>query len=87
MSKINDGGSAYPCEGGEFSALYPDPGMSLRDRIAIEALGGMLAHATRYRPRDNEDRGKHWHDAIVSEALDIADAFLAARSRPEEDNG
>lgn len=34
MSTPNDGGSAFPCEGGLDSGLYADPGMSLRDWFA-----------------------------------------------------
>lgn len=79
MSTINDGGPAYPCEGGDLSGLHADPGMSLRDRIAIEALGGMLAHPTRYKPRD---AFQHWHAAISEEAYELADAMLAARGQP-----
>lgn len=82
MPEIDDGGAAYPCEGGVDSGLYPDPGMSLRDRIALEALGGMLAHSTRYKPREI-DRALHWHDAIAKEAYELADAMLAARSKGE----
>ena len=33
-AKIDDGGPVFPCEGGEFSGLHPDPGMSLRDYFA-----------------------------------------------------
>ena len=54
-------------------------GLSLRDAAALAALQGMLAHATRYRPRP-EDSGLHWHQAVSREAFQIADAFLAARS-------
>jgi hypothetical protein len=31
---INDGGPAFPCEGGHSSGLYPAPGMTLRDYFA-----------------------------------------------------
>jgi len=34
---------------------------------------GMLAHPRRYKPRV-EDVGMHWHDALMSEAFDLADA-------------
>jgi hypothetical protein len=50
--------------------------MTLRDYAAIEALAGMLAHATRYRPRDGR---KDWHSAISEEAYQLADAMIAAR--------
>ena len=82
MTKINTGGPAFP------SVLYThekgpnhhDEGMTLRDYAAIEALAGMLAHATRYRPRDGR---KDWHSAISEEAYQLADAMIAARDEVE----
>ena len=52
-AKIDDGGPVFPCEGGEFSGLHPDPGMSLRDYFAamplsdyeIEMLRAQYEHA------------------------------------------
>lgn len=58
--------------------------MSQRDEFARAALYGMLAHPTRYKPRHIECN-LHWHDAIASEAYDIADAMLAASSRGKID--
>lgn len=52
-------------------------GLSERDYIAIEALGGMLAHAKRYKPR--QGASKNWHEAISEEAYQLADAMLAER--------
>lgn len=55
-------------------------------KIAISAMQGMLAHPTRYKPR-GEDIGKHWHNAIVAEAFDIADVMIReqkARARLSE---
>lgn len=84
MATIDDGGAAFP-----FAATDPSNvglqtgGMSLRDRIALEALGGMLAHSTRYKPREI-DRALHWHDAIAKEAYELADAMLAARKATGE---
>jgi hypothetical protein len=45
-----------------------------------EALAGMLAHATRYRPRDGR---KDWYSAISKEAYQLADAMIAARDEVE----
>ncbi len=36
-SKIDDGGPAFPCEGGVDSGLYAAPGMSLRQWFATHA--------------------------------------------------
>jgi len=51
--------------------------LELRDRIAIEALNGMLAHSTKYRPRVGAN--PDWHLAIAEEAYEIADAMLSIR--------
>ena len=79
MTKINTGGPAFPSdcifENGVV-AKKPFEGMTLRDYAAIEALACMLAHATRYRPRDGR---KDWHSAISEEAYQLADAMIAAR--------
>lgn len=42
--------------------------------VATFAMQGMLAHATRYKPRA-QDQGLHWHKAIAKEAFDIAEAM------------
>lgn len=70
MSEKDDGGQAFP------SSHYHD-GMNLRDWYAGQALAGMLAHSTRYRPRQGAP--SNWHDAISEEAYELADAMLAAR--------
>ena len=57
--------------------------LELRDRIAIAALNGMLAHSTRYRPRQGAN--SDWHFAIAEEAYELADAMLIARQ--EANNG
>ena len=48
----------------------------LRPFIATYALQGMLAHPTRYKPR--EGAPANWHEAIAEEAVQLADAMLAA---------
>jgi len=74
--KKHDGGPAFPaCNEANVNGTM---GMSLRDRIALEALGGMLAHSARYRPRVGTS--PNWHEAISEEAYQIADAMLAARA-------
>jgi hypothetical protein len=56
--------------------MKDDP--NLRLMIAMQALNGMLAHGTRYRPRDGR---KDWHSAIAEEAVELADALLVALER------
>lgn len=42
---INDGGPAFPCEGGDNSGLHAHPGMSLRCWLASQASNeDVLAH-------------------------------------------
>lgn len=41
--------------------------------FAAAALQGMLAHPTRYKPR--EDASDNWHEAIAQEAFEIAEAM------------
>ncbi len=76
MSKQNDGGPAFPrsfdadCDTVNDSR-YPQNGMSLRDRIAIAAIQGMLA---------NPDTTGTNKELSVS-AYDVADAMIEARSK------
>ncbi len=81
MKITNNGGPAFPVSPppsvGGGGVLRPSSGMTLRTYIATEALKGMLAHPTRYKPR-TEDQHLHWHDAISKEAYDLADAMLRA---------
>ena len=55
----------------------------LRDYFAMEAMSGMLAHSTRYKPRDGTTM--HWHDALSHEAYAIADAMLTARDEDAQE--
>lgn len=65
--KIDDGGSAFPCEGGENSGLYADPGMTLRDWFAGQALASFA-----------QGDGAKTRAAF---AYEIADAMIAQRKR------
>lgn len=79
------GGSAFPCEGGLDSGLYPDPGMSLRDWFAGQALAGI------YASQWFADHCRAYHDTGNQPAIQIgaaktayaaADAMIAARADP-----
>lgn len=48
--------------------------MLTTDAMAIAAMEGMLAHPRRYKPRE-QDKDLHWHDALATEAYDIAEAL------------
>jgi hypothetical protein len=74
MSKeLDDGGPAFPCEGGEQSGLYADPGMSLRDWFAGMALQGHLANPT------TTNNPGYTRESLVGECYHMADAMLKAR--------
>jgi len=79
MSKINDGGPAFPVAvPTEFQ--FAEAGMSLRDWFAGQIANGMAAYSgtsgVSYGPGE-----------IAGRSYEIADAMLRARSLPEEDNG
>lgn len=68
MSKINNGGPAFPLQsiGPDFAPGYS--GMSLRDWFAGQALAGLLAHPSDENPAD-----------MPFAAYKLADAMLKAR--------
>lgn len=68
---INDGGPAFPCEGGSGSGLHPAPGMSLRDWFAGQALAGWIANT----------QSDHRPAVVAHYCYAIADAMLAERAK------
>jgi hypothetical protein len=78
--EINDGGPAYPFQehDGNGGGYMTFPGMTLRDYFAAAAMQGLCASFS----------GPCLDDAfvteVVSRALDVADAMLAARERKDE---
>ena len=60
-------------EWGGVTSVDVTGGLTRREYFAAHALQGMLAHSTRYRPR--EGAPENWHDAIAKEAFEIADAM------------
>lgn len=86
MSKIDDGGPAFPgvCIDSDGVWKYPSdsPGMSLRDHFAGLAMQGMLFGCVGMIGTGDEvsayARG-HCNSAVVNRAYAIADAMLAAR--------
>lgn len=73
MSKINDGGNAFPaCNEANVNGTM---GMTLRDWFAGQALAGLCAN-----PNESPDEdGASDRDVIASVAYELADAMLAAR--------
>ena len=67
--------SAFPIlERGGDGLELTDPGMTLRDYLAAQALGPMLHYVTSY-PREG------WRTSVALEAYAMADAMLVARER------
>lgn len=84
--RANNGGPAFPCEGGDSSGLHPHPGMTLRDWFAGQALAGIIV-ATQISEgfATTEDFGgdhgpENQYSTIGRDAYAIADAMLAARN-------
>ena len=91
MSKIEDGGPAFPVPGlsnlpnGDF--IHPEWGMTLRDYFAAKAMQALLSHHGAYeegarfcskkeaRKRDSALS----NDVLANYAYGVADAMLAAR--------
>lgn len=82
MSNKKTGGPAFPTgeklDNSGRIEHYMVAGATLRDYFSAKALQGMLAHMTRYQPRD---RNQNWHDAISQEAYQLADAMLKERNK------
>lgn len=64
--EIDNGGNAFPTEGGSDSGLYPDPGMSLRDYFAGQFISNMDFRG------ETPARAAEWSYAV-------ADAMIVAR--------
>lgn len=75
MSK-NDGGAAFPCEGGHLSGLHAHPGMTLRDYIAIKIASAFLSEI--YTSRGKINFSDNY--AVASKAsYEFADEMLKVR--------
>ncbi|WP_455296425.1 hypothetical protein [Brucella pituitosa] len=90
MAEIKTGGAAFPCEGGSESGLYADPGMTLRDYFAANALPQSVLDYDRVEqhPNDNHKKsllpyatkGAGSRESIIArQAYRYADAMIAAR--------
>jgi hypothetical protein len=81
-SRVDDGGPAFPsvCMN---DPCHPssEPGMTLRDWFAGQALAGLLAnegHNRMFAPMADEN-GVTVDEVIAAMAFNVADAMLAAR--------
>lgn len=79
MSKIDNGGPAFPKAGheweqGQWVPAQADDGMSLRDYFAAAALQGMLAE---------NGGGTKNNTELAAVAYSVADAMLAVRGQKQ----
>jgi hypothetical protein len=77
MSMVNDGGPAFPVPVGtvyDSLAQSPEPGMSLRDYFAGQAIKVLMPQQ---EVRDTQEHISAW-------AYTMADAMLRARDLPPE---
>ena len=72
MSGKDNGGPAFPYEGGTNNGLQPHYGMTLRDYFAVKAIQGILSG-------DWERHGDVF--GVVTQAFKIADAALSERTK------
>lgn len=75
MSKINDGGPAFP-EFGERGKACGGEGMTLRDYFAAQALAGWLAS---FAPDAMHPAGRGKEGDVAEMSYALADAMLRAR--------
>jgi hypothetical protein len=78
MSKIDDGGQAFPTPDGDRGLAVP--GMSLRDYFAGQAINAMMLG---YKPTI-DDNPLDLPGLLAKSSYRIADAMLAARLEPSE---
>lgn len=72
MSKIEDGGQAFPClERGGNGLELTDGGMTLRDYFAAKAMQANRSRTSVY---------SSWDD-LAKDAYELADAMLRAREQ------
>lgn len=83
MSDRDDGGPAFPCEGGIHPNMHP--GMSLWDWFAGQTLAGLFAgNASQlFDPAEDIETHAEKVNATLAEiACSMADAMLKARKQP-----
>ena len=68
IEQTNDGGPAFPCEGG--GQFAPQSGMTLRDYFAAQMMG--LAFSSKFNSHPNPE-------AVAQGCYSVADLMLAAR--------
>lgn len=90
MSKINNGGPAFPTTMPLEDWGDPNQGMTLRDWFAGQAINGLCSLADDRSipmdktPEEKEEQFNEWAKADAKWSYCIADAMLAARERKED---
>ncbi len=91
MSKKSDGGPAFPAEGPS-AGQFENPGMSLHDWFAGQALTGIIAFWETWalsEARESDDGShqfdevpkSHWHRRASISAYHYAAAMIAEREK------
>lgn len=93
MIKINDGGFAFPCAepilaGGDVVAAIVQPGMSMRQWYAGQAMAGLIAQpdgrVCRGEPDEAERQRKEWAINDAAYCFRMADAMIAHEAKERE---
>lgn len=61
-------------------------GLSAKVFVAAMLMQGMLAHSTRYKPREAPDIPKDWHEAMAQEAFELTEALFARQRLVEPES-
>ena len=61
-------------------------GLSAKLFVAAMLMQGMLAHSTRYKPREAPDIPKDWHEAMAQEAFELTEALFTRQRLVEPES-
>ncbi|WP_103035273.1 hypothetical protein [Castellaniella caeni] len=80
MTQRNDGGAAHPSiePNQDGTPYHYNPGMSLRDAMAIAAAGHIWAQ---FQNDGTAKEFPEWRQGVAVEAYRLADEMIAARER------
>ncbi len=84
MSKINNGGAAFPIPNDDRPGSYEaHPGMTLRDWFAGQALASVASDDALFREFQHDDSygDAEYGRFIADHCYSIADAMIAAREK------
>lgn len=88
MTTQIDGGPAYPTGTWEYDGNgnvlpYQEPGMSLRDYFAAQAMSAIFCGdgARMVADRDERYDETNWAEVVAANAYEMADAMIAERAK------